>query len=140
MKRFLKFYTKDKAHVKMINSTEKGFELVILSTSVLNKLLEIIYNSEEKNDTIDVVWQMKFKRDNFMVYKNCTFSNPTDNYNMNKLTGKKIKVTCDSINFFSKSWLYKDKNVKKSKSKYKDAALLDRMLKIEELNVIGENE
>ena len=48
MKRFIKFYHKDKENIKMINQAEKGFELVILSDALLKSLLETINDCEEK--------------------------------------------------------------------------------------------
>lgn len=154
MKRFLKFYQKDKLYIKMINQSEKGFELVIInSDALLNELLEIINTCEERDDEISIVWQMKHKNNNFIVYKDCHFSAPMDNFaptttnrylhdgkGFNKSNepvplGKKIKVTCNGTSFYSDSIFYKDRTIKKSKDKYKDATLLTRMLKISELNL-----
>jgi len=135
MKRFLKFYQKDKEAIKMINQSEKGFELVILDDNTLKELLEIINMCEEENDELSIVWQMKHKKMNFIVYKNCVFSAPMDNFIKDTLLGKKLKVSCTGTSFYSDSYLYKDRIVKKSKDKYKDATLLTRMLKISELNL-----
>lgn len=135
MKRFLKFYQKDKLNIKMINQSEKGFELIILDNNTLKELLEIINMCEEENDELSIVWQMKHKKMNFIVYKKCVFSAPMDNFIKDKLFGKKLKVSCTGTSFYSDSYLYKDRVVKKSKDKYKDATLLTRMLKISELNL-----
>jgi len=143
MKRFITFNKKDKRFIKMINQTEKGFELVILSDSVIKELLETINNCEEKNDEIYIVWQMKFKQTNFILYKKCTFSSPIDNFNSSKRTmeekttlcGKKIKVSCSGNSFYTNSYMYKNKEVKKTKVRYQDSNALIRMLKISELNV-----
>ena len=143
MKRFLKFYQADKQFVKMINSTEKGFELVINSDSYLKKLLQEINDCEKQNDGINVVWQMKFKKENFILYKNCIFSEPMDNsyIKMGQLQkSKKLKVTCSEISFYSESAMYKDRQVKKAKEKYKDAMLLNRMLKIDQLELKNEED
>ena len=145
MKRFLTFYQKDKQNIKMINQTDKGFELVFTSDDLLKNFLEKINTSEEQKDNISIVWQMKFKKQNFIVYKNCVFSAPMDNYRPvfnyytntkieTVLSGKKIKVVCSGTSYYSDSFLYKDRMVKKTKSKYKDASLLTRMIKISELN------
>ena len=40
MKRFIKFYHKDKDNIKMINQSDKGFELVILSDVLLKNILD----------------------------------------------------------------------------------------------------
>ena len=93
---------------------------------------------------------MKFKRENFVVYKNCIFSEPEDNsyekprrdyrswQNSTKtetLKGKKIKVKCSNVSYFSYSNMYKNRLVHpKGKETYKDSKLLDRMLKIGEIN------
>lgn len=151
MKRFLRFYEKDKVNVKMINQSEKGFELVILNDELLNDILETINSCEEQGDELCVLWQMKFKYENFIVYKDCTFSPPMDNmYNahpqqtifslprkiveINESYGKKIQVTCSGKNYYTNSIVYKKQNVKKSKEIYKDGKLLARKLKLSELN------
>jgi len=157
MKRFIKFYQKDKQNIKMINQSEKGFELVILSDALLETLLETINNCEEKGDDIDIVWQMKHKAQNYIVYKNCVFSAPMDNIapktnngilqrrgfssmTEDKMLGKKIKVTCSGTSYYSESYLFKNRTIKKTKNTYKDAMLLERMLKIGELNYISKEE
>ena len=118
MKRFLKFYQKDKLNIKMINQSEKGFELVVLYDSVMKELLEKINSCEEAKDEFYIVWQMKHKPQNFQLYKNCVFSAPIDNYFKDKLFGQKLKVTCDGVGFYSESRLYKDREVKNQKIKY----------------------
>jgi len=150
MKRFIKFYHKDKENIKMINQSDKGFELVILSNSLLNGLLESINECEEKGHEVDIVWQMKHKTQNYIVYKDCTFSAPMDNIitsavilnrlRKNILTGKKIKVTCSGTSYYSDSFIYKNRAIKKTKNTYKDAMLLERMIKLGELNYISEKE
>ena len=152
MKRFIKFYHKDKDKIKMINQSDKGFELAILSESLLKSLLETINDCEERGDEVDIVWQMKHKALNYIVYKKCTFSAPMDNvipekvihsfntFNLKNSTiiGKKIKVTCSDTTYYSDSFLFKNRTIKKTKNKYKDGMLLERMLKIGELNYISE--
>ena len=150
MKRFLRFYAKDKTNVKMINQSEKGFELVILSDELLNDILETINSCEEQSIELCVLWQMKFKYENFIVYKECIFSAPMDNiYNahpqqtrfslprkiveINESYGKKIKVTCSGKNYYTNSLMYKNQNVKLSNDKFKDGKLLTRLLKLSEL-------
>lgn len=156
MKRFIKFYQKDKPSVKMINQSDKGFELIILSDELLKKLLETINDCEEKEDGLDIIWQMKHKTENFIHYRNCTFSAPMDNFapktnnlfllrkgvgfspmNEDKLMGKKIRVTCDNVSFYTDSELFKNKslNRKIKTTFYKDSIMLKRMLKISELNL-----
>jgi len=137
MKRFITFYQKDKNFIKMTNQTDKGFELIILSDTLINKFLKII----NSNDEIYIVWQMKFKPENFILYKNCILSAPIDNFN-NKpgeknIYGKKIKIVCSGNSFYTNSIIYKNREVKKTKLKYKDFALLNRMLKISELNFLN---
>ena len=166
MKRFLRINIRDKQFVKMINQSSKGFELVILDPKLLEEINNTLTSCKEKGDDIDVVWQMKFKRDNFVVYKNCIFSEPVDNFfketprkytwfsppnssketNEPKLCGKKFKVKCSGVSYFSNSSQYKNRLVhlptypaaklseNEMKYKYKDGKLLDRMLKIGELN------
>ena len=145
MKKFLRFNNKEKKFIKMINQSGRGFELIILSESYIQDLLQCIHDCEEKGDSIYIVWQMKFKAGNYILYKNCTFSTPQDNfYSMYggepKLFGKKIKVKCSDTNFYTDSFLYKNQKVKKSRSKYSDGMLLNRMLKISELNIKSEED
>jgi hypothetical protein len=103
MKRYLKFYDKDKQFVKMSNQSEKGFDLIILSDDILKQIIETINNCEENGDTLNVVWQMKFKLKNLVLYKDCTFSAPIDNIYKKrgditpKSYGKKIKVKCTKM-------------------------------------------
>jgi hypothetical protein len=153
MKRFLKFYRVDKENIKMINQASTGFELVVLSDTMLKELLEVINTCEEQNDELAIVWQMKFKPNNYILYKNCTFSAPMDNFHTPRTTnrwgqvnektpiespkmiGKKLKVTCSGVSFYSESAAYKDQGIKNTRDKYKDATLLNRMLKIGQLNL-----
>lgn len=149
-KRFLRFYTKDKEFIKMINQSEKGFDLVITNDNVFNDILNTIKNCKENNIRIDIVWQMKWKHENFILYKNCIFSEPEINYfikgkNYHRFEkpspqqcGKKIKINCDGIIHYSESEEYKHKSVKNTKNKYKDGLLLNRMLKINELKYKSE--
>lgn len=138
MKRFLTFYQKDKEIFKMINQTETGFELVVLCEDRLNELLHTIKNSE----SVSIVWQMKFKPENFVLYNDCKFSEPMENVLPKRSlipsdkAGKKIKVECKSTSYYSNSYLYKDSFVNRNrKPVYKDGKLLDRMLKINTLNL-----
>jgi hypothetical protein len=132
---FIKFYHSDKQFVKMINSIGNGFELVV-SDVVLKELLEKISKCEENNEKIYIVWQMKFKKTNFILYKNCVFSTPINNSYKTRdgilKESKKIKVTYSSRDFYSES-LNTNMFVKKTKEKYKDPLLLRRMLKINEI-------
>lgn len=154
MKRFIKFYQRDKQNVKMTNQSESGFDLIILNNEVLKSTLDFIKNCQEKSDEVYIVWQMKFKKSNFVLYKECTFSEPVINYFaprkpvFNRFLplnpyeeqqipaepcGQKIRVSCKSTAYYSDSTVYKNRKV--TKDKYKDAQLLDRMLKISELNI-----
>lgn len=146
MKRFIKIYNKDKVKIKMLNQTEKGFELVILDENLLKEYLEFINNCESNGDEIYLVWQMKWKDENHTVYKNCKFSDPMENlfktakerYYKNSIPkpfGKKLKVTCDSSILYSNATLPKNKVF----AKYKDGKLLERLLKIGELEKFGDN-
>lgn len=139
MKQFLKIRRTDKKYIKMINQTEKGFELVITSDSVLNEIIEKINSYKINNDSVDIVWQMKFKHENYITYKNCVFSEPEINFFNSKgkepvILGKKIKVACSGVQYYSNSHVYKNSKVKKSSHQYKDGNLLDRMLKVCQLN------
>jgi len=143
MKKFLRFYNKDKENIKMDKQTEKGFDLIILDDDMAKQFSELSHVHE--NDDVHIIWQMKHKQNNYVLYKNCKFSDPTDNFfgkstglfNKNKSLGKKFRVTCNGTNFYSSSNNAKN-IVNKSKTKYKDFTLLDRMLKIEELNLLNE--
>ena len=127
----------------MINQSEKGFELVILSDKHIKEFLEVMNDCDENSDEINIVWQMKFKNENFILYHKCKVSDPMNNYNPFAKTpeekatpyGKKFKVTCESTSYYSTSRMYKNQKVRMSKTKYKDGALLERMLKISQLNV-----
>jgi hypothetical protein len=141
MKKFLIFYKKDKNNVKMINRADKSFELVITDDIILNQILEKIEDCEKNKYRLDIVWQMKHKSNNIMLYKNCKFSTPIDNFfgkfgEQPKLCGKKIKIVCDSIQYFSDSTLYINQNIPKSNAKYKNSLQLIRMLKLYELKEI----
>lgn len=142
MRRFIKFYQKDKPYFKMINQSEKGFELIILSNTKVKEMLELLHTCEERGDDISIVWQMKFKQDNFVMYKNCVFSAPMDNVNpfakSEEDNGKRFKVTCEDTTYYTDVDQFKNRNVnrinKSMEKKYKDATLMLRMLKISELN------
>lgn len=144
MKRFLKLYQKDKEYIKMINQSDTGFELVVLSNKFIDEFIEMINSCNENGDEIHIVWQMKFKKQNFVLYKNCVFSEPIDNFNPFTKSptpyGKKFKVTCSSTAFYSEDKKFKNQKVIKTTSKYKDATLLQRMLKIGELNLISDED
>jgi len=140
MKRFIKIGLQDKTNIKMINQSENGFELVVISDNTSNNLNRLIKSCKENNDDICIVWQMKFKIGNYILYKNCIFSDPVDNYftdykKVSKLLGKKYSVKCSGTMYYSDSYLYKNRIVKKSQHTYKDSTLLERMLKIGELDV-----
>lgn len=141
MKRFLTVYNKDKENIKMINQSETGFDLVILSDTKLQELLNLINECNENNDGINIIWQMKFKPENFVMYGNCTFSDPVNNKlpNIKKIHGKKLAVKCDKATHYSHS--HKEYNepsfMRSSKPNYKDGKLLDRMLKIDKLSIMN---
>jgi hypothetical protein len=149
MKRFLKFYQKDKNVIKMIGQSEKGFELIILSDDKVKEMLELLHKCEERGDELSIVWQCKFKTHNFIMYRNCVFSAPMDNINprakANEYQGKKFKITCESADYYTEN--INNQNSTRSQSfgwrsnanqkKYKDATLMIRMLKISELNFIS---
>lgn len=154
MERLLKIYNKDKEYVKMINQSHTGFELIINSESVFKEIIEKLYLWEKEEDTINIVWQMKFKKANFIVYKKCKFSDPMDNksyqgvIDLFPLTNiaktnfsKKIKVSCESTSFYTESPYFKNKKVKKSYGllTFKDGKFLDRIIKIDNLNQKSEN-
>ena len=155
MLKFIKFYNKDKVNVKMINQSDKGFELVILDDNLLNEVLKTI-NSCKEQDELCVFWQIKFNCENFIVYKNCTFSTPMDNIytayqqqtrfslprkneQINQSYGKKIKVTCSGKDFYTNSIFFKNKNVKLSNEKFKDGKCLSRIIKLSELDSKSKN-
>ena len=136
MKRFLRIYCKDRENIKMINQSDKGFELIVLSKNVLNDLINTINSCDE----ICIAWQMKFKPSNYILYKNCKFSEPVDNFHPKepkKVFGKRIRVICEGTTFYTDSFMYKNKTVQHTTEKYKDGKLLERMLKIGELNLIS---
>lgn len=147
MKRFIKFYNTDKENFKMNKQTEKGFELIILSDKKLKEFIELIHMYEEQGDEVYIMWQMKFKPGNYALYKNCKFSDPMDNMfaepeyiflgkkkSEPKLIGKKFKVSCSGVNYYSSSIKNNIYSRDPMSNKYKDYQLLDRMLKIGELN------
>jgi hypothetical protein len=138
MKRFLRLNRTEKQYIKMINQSERGFELAI-SENYFQKLMNFINKCEEKNYDISIVWQMKFKPENYILYRNCIFLEPHDNNKNYQTFGKKIKVKCSRIDFFTKSYIHKGTVVKKCpKHKYNDYLLLDRVLKISELDELNE--
>lgn len=164
MKRYIVISNKDKNVVKMINQTEKGFDLVIISDEFLSKIMNLINTYKDRNDEINIYWQMKFKENNYILYKNCTFSEPMENYkkpiikksyfnwggydwspenddNKPKLCGKKINVKCSGVDFFSESNNYrlgKGQKVPMSKRTFNDAFILNRTMKISQLNLKSE--
>jgi hypothetical protein len=130
---FIKIYNKDKRYVKMINSTNNGFILAFLSSDVLEEFKILLENSNKNNREIYLIWNMKFKKDNFILYKNCKFDfnsvlldNSIDVYSY-------VKVTCSDTSFYKE----KLKNNYKTKTNivYKDINLLNRLIKINELNL-----
>ena len=140
MKKFIEIPKREKIHFKMINQSEKGFELVITSDNALSNLQRLIKSSHEQKDNVYIVWQMKFKPDNYIVYKDCVFSEPVDNYFTNAkkvkvILGKKISVKCSGKTYYSNSYMYKNRRVNKTNDIYKDSILLERMLKIGELDI-----
>lgn len=157
MIRFISICNSDKENVKMINKTDKGFDLVILSDEKLNEILNII-NDCDQNDELYIAWQNKFKHYNFEVYRNCIFSTPIDNvltssvrigvpyYNsiikeIGEIFGKKIKVEFSNIGYYTESVELKNRPVKfSSTERFKDGKLLSRMLKIGELNLKSQND
>jgi len=137
MKKFIKIFFKDKRTFKMINQTNNSFDLIVLDDfySFINKLKSF------DDDQIYVIWQMKFKRDSFMIFTDCVFNEPIDNLNtLDKrnpfIQGKRFHVTCRSVQYYSD--FYENKNVPFTKSKFKPKKLIDRLLKISELNQISE--
>ena len=160
MKQFLKFYKEDKQNFKIINQSGTGFELVILSDKSFKEFIEKVHSFESNNDTIDIMWQMKFKPTNFVLYKNCTFSDPMDNYFKDNLCGKKIIIKCDSGSYYSYSEYFINKKArprmydyrarlrnekkkwyeKQECATYNNGLLLERMLKISQLNLNSNNE
>lgn len=153
--KFLKFNKDDKKFVKMINQSINGFELIILEEK-MNDILQIINECKKSGEKLDVVWQMKFKEQNFVHYKNCIFSEPVfDKFVLNSIVptyrknnlfskgnkisstknGIKITVSCSQVDYYSESSEFKNMKIKKSfHFKYKDGLLLNRMLKISELD------
>lgn len=151
MKRFLKFYARDKQNVKMINQSEKGFELIILSDKLINEFMETVHTCEENKDDIAIVWQMKFKRENYILYKNCIISPPMENFNpfargadKEKPYGKKFKVTCSGTSYYTELKPkmvfnpYSRRSATPQNVKFNDIIQLERMLKIGELNLKSE--
>lgn len=134
MKQFLRIYNKDKKVIRMVNQSDKGFDLIILIDYKLKEFLEIINYCETNEDSLNILWQMKFKPENFVLYKNCVFSAPMDNFLKNEPCGKKITVTCDSASFYTDSSMNKDRKVKFVNSTYQDMSSLTRLLKLTELN------
>jgi hypothetical protein len=139
MKRFINFYQKDRQFIKMINQSNKGFELIFIDNKTFKNFLELINKYENNNDEIYIIWQMKFKLKNYILYNKCTFSEPIDNYFKDKLCGKKIEVKCSESSINTDSDIYKNTINRKTKEKYNDAILLHRMLKINQLNLKSEN-
>lgn len=157
--KFLKFNKEDKKFVKMINSKHYSFELVI-SEERLHDILEQIEQYKNKNEDINIAWQMKFKNENFIHYKNCIFSDPIEfeipkntyfkqnnrlvnSNNLKNLKFKKIKVSFSSMDYYSNSIKYKNKvagNIimrlkePRNQIRYKDGVLLERVMKISNLN------
>lgn len=138
MKKFITINQKDKDCFKMINQSESGFDLIIITEKKLTEFLNIINSSS--CDDVYINWQQKFKSQNYTLYKKCTFSEPVDNLfkeiggdKMIKC-GKKIKVHCSSISYYTSNKSFMNKKVRFSTHSYKDSMLLERILKIGELS------
>jgi len=138
MKKFITINQKDKDIFKMVNQTEKGFDLIITSSTELESFLDNINFNE---DEIYIVWQQKFRSENYTLYKKCILSKPEINYiktpgvfSMNKKCGSKINVSCSGISYFTSNKTFINKRVRYSTHSFKDSNLLIRMLKIGELN------
>ena len=137
MKKFIRVFAKDKQTIKMINQTNAGFDLIILDLKdfeIFKKRLE----SYTDEDQISIVWQMKHKRDTFTMYVDCSFGVAEDNMNSTlkvpAIQGKRLHVTCKAVQYYSER--QENYKVPFTKEKYKSKKLLDRMLKIAELNTL----
>ena len=124
----------------MINQSENGFDLVVTSEKALANLQRLIDTAKNQQYELCIVWQMKFKLENHIVYKDCIFSEPVDNYFTNDRKvkvrlGKKISVKCSGKTYYSSSFMYRNRKVNKTNQIYKDSTLLERMLKIGELDI-----
>jgi len=168
MKRFLTFNTKEKKFIKMAKQSDKGFYLVALTDNLIKKLMETKRICEENNDELYIVWQMKFKPQNYILYRTCKLSDPVDDiykqpvsvgYQMKTeiVQGKKFKVTCSGSSFYSKDesfvnvpvlnptqsryskYYRKPSNTNADGKKYNDIFLLDRMLKLGQLSLKSED-
>ena len=141
MKKFIEIPKREKDNFKMINQSENGFDLVVTSDNALKYIQTMINLANKQNEQICIVWQMKFKLYNYIVYKDCVFSSPVDKYftdpykKVRVRLGKKISVKCSGKSYYSSSLMYKNKRVNKTNQIYKDSTLLERMLKIGELDI-----
>lgn len=140
MEGFITINSGNKKFVKMINQTNNGFELVILSENYLSEILNLINTYKEKGYNISLLWTMKFKPNNYILYKKCKFSTPEDNHysflgDPKKIIGKRIKVKCSDNEFYSTSFLYKNEKIMKSYKTYRDPLTLVRRMKISQLNL-----
>lgn len=154
MKRYIIIENKEKEFVKMINHKDTSFELVFLSDEFLTKTLEFINSTEESGDDICIAWQTKFNKQNFVEYTNCTFSTPI-NYIFEKVTKhsyrwsipdktpikcKKIIVKCSNSTLYTNDEKIKNKSIVlkqpwiKGMETYKDGKILNRRMKIIQLN------
>lgn len=165
MKRFLTFDAKEKKFIKMANQSEKGFNLIALTDVLIKKIIETKNTCEENGDELYIVWQMKFKTKNYILYRSCKISDPIDDTYKQPVSfcktemviGKKFKVTCSGSSYYSKDETYVDVPVlnpaqsrysryynKPSKNldgkKYNDIFLLDRMLKLGQLSLKSEEQ
>jgi len=136
-KRFIKIFRKEKEVYKMINQTEKGFVLIIIDNQVFQQFMRLL-NSFATEDEIFVAWQWKHKHDSYTLYRKCEFGDPIQNYNTKKgstesfLQGMRFNVSCKDTQYFS--YTKENRNVPfKKDHKFKSGLLLDRMLKIAEL-------
>lgn len=119
MKRFLTFNTAEKKVIKMTNQSDKGFDLIALTNELIKKIIETKNLCEANGDELYIVWQMKFKTKNYILYRNCKLSDPIDNSykqpasdgwnRSNRLftesetvRGKKFTVNCKGSSFYSR--------------------------------------
>ena len=136
MKKFIKIFKQDKDQFKMVNQTTRGFELIILSYDTYKHFVEKL-DSFSSEDKLFLAWQMKHKRDHYLLYRNCVFTNPRQNTNTKgQIEGMRFTVTCTDIQYFADNVeLRGRKAVPFVKGEmYKDAKLLHRMIKISTLD------
>lgn len=138
-KRFIKLFRSEKENYKMINQSENGFVLIIVDIAAFNEFMGKL-NSFSSDDQIFLAWQWKHKTDSCTLYRECVFSAPEVNYNVKRGTtddkfaqGMRFNVTCKDAQYFS--YTKENKAVPfKKEFRFKSGLLLDRMLKISELD------